>query len=278
MNTTVCYRNRSTFSPAERESLIDKLSDRYPGRHLLHFPPDLVRLRVALEQSGHRRLCRARRRLALLSAILACADTSPELSKVLDHVFVGLGRPLGHRLAQLRHKDSWRRKARRAGLRQLKSALDARSEAELTLFHDLVHPLLLALQRFIQRELAYLQARDDFAPGDPVADKVIDEALARACEKLPQRPHELEPHPWPFQVTIDFRVEEVARRQRDEGRFISMESRAPMQSREAEQGEDESVFEYRQPDEVLRLEDLAPQPSTRPADYFGFPRAGGDNR
>ncbi|WP_157653641.1 RNA polymerase subunit sigma-28 [Burkholderia ubonensis] len=266
MKTAACYRNVSTLWPAERERLIDKLADRYLGRYLSHIPPDLVRLRVALERNGHRSLYRARLRLALPSAILACADTSPELGKVLDHVFAGLGRQLQHHLAQLRHEDSWRRKERRAGLRQFKAALGARSDAELTLFRDLVHPLLPALQRFIQRELARLQACGDLAPGDPAADEVIDEALARACEKRQQRPRRLEPLQWLYQIAIDFLAEEVARRQRDEGRFISLEGRAPMQSPEAEQEDDEIVFEYWQPDEVLRLEDLVPAADETPED------------
>ncbi|RQS63557.1 RNA polymerase subunit sigma-28 [Burkholderia sp. Bp8963] len=265
MKTAVCYRNVSTLWPAERESLIDKLAIRYLRRYLLHNPPDLARLRVALERSGHRGHYRTRLRLALPRAILACAYTSPDLSKVLDHVFVGLGRQLEHHRAQMR-QDSWRRKGRRTGLRQLMAALDERREAEFTLFRDLVRPLLPALQRFTQRQLARLQACGDLAPGDPVADEVIDEALARACEQLPQRPRRLEPLQWLYQITIDFLAEEVARRQRDAGRFVSLESRVPIQSHEAEEGEDEIVFEYWQPDEVLRLEDLVPAPDETPED------------
>ncbi|KUZ94935.1 RNA polymerase subunit sigma-28 [Burkholderia ubonensis] len=258
MKTAISYRNISELARPDLKGLIGNLLDRHLQPHLSHFPAELVRLRATLERSGHRSLYRARLRLALPSATLACSDESPELGKALELSFAELERQLERHIAHLRHEDNWRRKERRAGLRRLKDAAAGPAGAGLALFSDLVRPLLPELKRFVERELAYLQARGDLAPGDPAVDEVVDETLARACERLAQRPRKLEPRQRLYQIALDMLGEEVSRRQTDEGRWVSLEGRPPVQLREPHEDDDEILFEYWQPDEVLRLEDVTP--------------------
>lgn len=241
MRTTISYRNISERSHSDLEGLIGKLATRHLRRHLSRFPAELIRLRASLGRSGHRSLYRASLRLGLPSTMLAADCQSPSLREALEQSFVGLERQLERHLMHLRHEDDWRRKERRAGLRQLKAALTDRTDAERALFGELVRPLLPELKRFVQRELAYLQARGDLAPGDPDDfDEVIDESLA-----------------WLYQIALTRLGEEVTRRQAEAGRWISLEAKLPVQLGEP-QGDDEILFEYWQPDEVLRLEDVLP--------------------
>ncbi|KVN31982.1 hypothetical protein WJ63_06505 [Burkholderia pyrrocinia] len=122
MKTAISYRNISELARPDLKGLIGNLLDRHLQPHLSHFPAELVRLRATLERSGHRSLYRARLRLALPNATLACSDESPELGKALELSFAELQRQLERHIAHLRHEDNWRRKERRAGLRRLKDA------------------------------------------------------------------------------------------------------------------------------------------------------------
>jgi hypothetical protein len=253
MKTAISYRNISKLAHPDLEGLVGKLASRHLQRHLSHFPAELVRLRATVERSRRRSLYRARLRLGLPGGTLACGNKSPGLGPALEQSFVELERQLERHLDHLRHEDSWRRKERRAGLRQLKTALADHDDAGRARFGELVRPLLPAFERFVQRELAYLQARDELATGDPLVGDVVDEALARACKKLPL-PHRLEPLQWLQQIAITVLAEEVSRRQSEEGRWVSLESRLPVQLREPDEGDDDMLFEYWQPDEVLRLE------------------------
>lgn len=264
MKTAISYRNISERSNSDLEGLIGMLVDRHLQRHLSHFPADLVRLRATLERSGHRGVYRARLRLGLPNAVLACGDESLELRKALEQSFAELERQLDRHIVHLRHEDQWRRKERRTGLRQLKVALPGQAGTEPALFGELVRPLLPEFMRFVQRELAYLQARGDLEPGDPDVDEIIDESLARACERLSQHPRRREPLSWLYRIAITLLAEEVARRQAEEGRWISLESRIPVQLQEPHEDDDETLFEYWQPDEVLRIEDVMPAPNGTP--------------
>lgn len=258
MRTTISYRNISERSHSDLEGLIGKLATRHLRRHLARFPADLLRLRATLERSGHRGLYRASLRLGLPRAMLVAGCQSPSLGEALEHSFVELERQLERHLMHLRHDDDWRRKERRAGLRQLQAALTDRTDAERALFGELVRPLLPEFKRFVQRELAYLQARGDLVPGDPELDEVVDESLARAYENLAQHPHKLEPLAWLYQNALTGLGEEVTRRQAEAGRWISLEGKLPLQLQEPQEDNDEILFEYWQPDEVLRLEDVLP--------------------
>ncbi|SOE46968.1 DNA-directed RNA polymerase specialized sigma subunit, sigma24 family [Burkholderia sp. OK233] len=260
MKTAISYRNVSKLSRPDLDGLVGRLVKRHLQQHLSHFPTELVRLRPTLERTRHRGLSRVRLRLGLPGATLASADESPELDMAIELAIRELERQLERHISHLRHEDSWRRKERRPGLRQLKVTQAGRADAELTRFSELVGPLLPALRRFMQRELAYLQARGDLAPGEPT----VDEALARACERLQQRPRRLEPMQWLYQIAIDLLAEEVTRRQTGDGRWISLEDRLPVQLREQPEDGDEIRFEYWQPDEVLRLEDVLPAPDGTP--------------
>ncbi|CAM3150966.1 HPF/RaiA family ribosome-associated protein [Burkholderia ubonensis] len=106
MKTAISFRNISELARPDLKGLIGNLLDRHLQPHLSHFPAELVRLRATLERSGHRSLYRARLRLGLPSATLACSDESPELGKALELSFTELQRQLERHIAHLRHEDN----------------------------------------------------------------------------------------------------------------------------------------------------------------------------
>ncbi len=265
MKTSISYRHVAKLSRPELEDLIGRLTERRLKPHLSHFPTGLVRLHATVERSRHRSVYRVRLQLVLPGGTFACGNDSPEPGAAIELSMAELERQLERHVAHLRHEDAWRRKERRAGLRQLKAALAGQTDAGSALFGECVRPLLAPLQRFVQREIAYLQARGDLAAGDPTVDDIVDEALARACERQAERPRRLEPLQWLYQIALERLADEVAQRQSEEGRCISLEGRLPVQLHEPHE-DDELLFEYWQPDEVLRLEDVVPAPDGSPED------------
>src|SRR5579859_4415531 len=221
MKTAISYRNVAKLSRPELENLVGRLTEGRLRPHLSHLPTGLVRLQATLERSRRRSLYRVRLQLVLPGATLACGNDSPELAMAIELSFAELERQLERHVAHLRHEDAWRRKERRPGLRQLKGALAEQTDAGSAWFGEVVRPLLASLRRFVQRELAYLQARGDLAPGDPLVDEIVDEALARACERLAERPRRLEPLQLLYQIALEVLAGEVTRRQNEEGRCIS---------------------------------------------------------
>ena len=266
MKTSISYRNVAKLARPELEDLIGRLTERRLKPHLSHFPTGLVRLHATVERSRHRSVYRVRLQLVLPGGPLACGNDSPEPGPAIELSMTELERQLERHVAHLRHEDAWRRKERRAGLRQLKAALAEQTDAGSALFGECVRPLLAALQRFVQREIAYLQARGYLAAGDPTVDDIVDEALARACERRAERPRRLEPLQWLYQIALERLADEVAHRQSEEGRCISLEGRLPVQLHEPHDDDDELLFEYWQPDEVLRLEDVVPATDGSPED------------
>ncbi|WP_116610441.1 RNA polymerase subunit sigma-28 [Paraburkholderia unamae] len=266
MKTSISYRNVAKLSRTELEDLIGRLTERRLKPHLSHFPTGLVRLHATVERSRHRSVCRVRLQLVLPGGTLACGNDSLEPGAAIELSMIELERQLERHVAHLRHEDAWRRKERRVGLRQLKAALAEQTDAGSALFGEFVRPLLAPLQRFVQREIAYLQARGDLAAGDPTVDDIVDEALARACERQAERPRRLEPLQWLYQIALERLADEVAHRQSEEGQCISLEGRLLVQLHEPHEDDDELLFEYWQPDEVLRLEDVVPATDGSPED------------
>ncbi|WP_454743446.1 RNA polymerase sigma factor [Cupriavidus necator] len=86
----------------------------------------------------------------------------------------------------------------------------------------------------------------------------------RAYENLTQHPRKLEPLAWLYQIALSRLGEEVACRQLEAGRWISLEGKLPVQLRNPQEDDDEILFEYWQPDEVLRLEDVVPALDSTP--------------
>lgn len=263
MKTVIRYRNVAKLSRPDLHQMIERLAERVLGPHLSHFPAELLRLHATLDRSRHHGLYRVRLQMTLSGATLACAEESSRLEKAIEHAFTELDRQVERHVAHLRHEDAWRRKERRVGLRQLKTALNEESDAETASFSSLVRPLLASLQRFVQRELSDLQARGELDPGEPSVDEIVDEALARACEQSATRSRKLNPLQWLYQITLSVLADEVSRRQDEAGRCISLEGRLPIELREPREDE-EILFAYWQPDEVLRLEDVMPAADATP--------------
>ncbi|AQH05025.1 hypothetical protein A9R05_38925 (plasmid) [Burkholderia sp. KK1] len=185
MKTVIRYRHVAKLSRPDLHQMIERLADRVLGPHLSHFPAELLRLHATLDRSRHHGSYRVRLQMTLPGATLVCAEESSRLEKAIEHALTDLDRQVERHVAHLRHEDAWRRKERRVGLRQLKTALNEESDAEAASFSSLVRPLLASLRRFVQRELSDLQARGELDPGVVVSERELRALLARLLSELP---------------------------------------------------------------------------------------------
>jgi RNA polymerase sigma-70 factor (ECF subfamily) len=131
-------------------------------------------------------------------------------------------------------------------------------------FHAMVTPHLGELLQAAKRELRYRVALGDIASGDLSAEELVGEVFIRAWQDRRRRPLNLGVRAW--LLALIFRVaRDIARR---EGRFkktatVSLDERAPD---EPVYDDDESFWDWYQPDDLTRWEDIVEAPTMSPED------------
>jgi RNA polymerase sigma-70 factor (ECF subfamily) len=127
-------------------------------------------------------------------------------------------------------------------------------------FRGLVEPHLPELTKAAARELRYRRAVGDLRPQDLVADELVGETLARAWRDRGRKPLDLDVRPW--LLGLMFKVlEAIVRGERRARRLagISLEAPAADASAAADAVE-EDFWEWYQPDDLTRWEDVIAAP------------------
>jgi RNA polymerase sigma-70 factor (ECF subfamily) len=125
-------------------------------------------------------------------------------------------------------------------------------------FRRLVEPHLTELTRAAARELRYRRAVGDLRPADLAANELVGETLARAWRDRGRRPLDLDLRPW--LLGLMFKVlEAIVRGERRARRLagVSLESAARDEA-DAADAVEEDFWEWYQPDDVTRWEDVIP--------------------
>lgn len=226
---------------------------------LKDFPPDLVHLEGRIEKNPNHELYRASLRLKLPSTVLAVAEEGHDLAAVMAEAFEELFRRTDKHLARLRREPLWKRPERRERLRELvKSPPEAEEQERRRLYFDLIQSHLDVLYGFVQRELLYLESTGALAPGELGGEELVDAVVLRGLEAFEQRPHRLTVSQWLISLALQVLTEEVERLRRERAvETLSLESPLPEPPQEPTR-RDEERFDYWEPEERLRLEDLVP--------------------
>jgi ribosomal subunit interface protein len=168
-------------------------------RHLKHFPPDAVHLHIALERHPKKEIHTAALTLRVPSNILRSEKSSPDVIKAFDDAVKALLRELESLKAELRRETFWKRRGRRAELRQLKAGGFApEPQAEGTgpqNLTDVIRELLEShyprLLRYVRRQLWHDVTGGD-VPRDAIdARAVVDEAARRALVEPHKKPERM---------------------------------------------------------------------------------------
>jgi RNA polymerase sigma factor (sigma-70 family) len=253
MKTQISFDNIDKASQPGLEGSILVMAGRHVERYLSGFPQDSVELPVHAEKSRHRDYFRVSAKLVLPVATLTAHKESHDVLDALNHIFDELERDLLRHIALLRQEEAWHRHEQRDELRQLKKALGAEPSTAVESFGKLVRELLPKLQQFVRREMAALRARGDLNPGYPSPQDIADEVLARAFQRLAQRPPDLDPLQWLYQVTHEVLNEEARNSPKERQRNYTLEE------------QDEGVYRTWRPDEMLlKPRDAAPATDDTP--------------
>ncbi len=219
-------------------------------------------LKASLQKHNNRKdLYRFGAHLHLLHKIVSADEEGSDPATLVRKVFEELERQAMRYKSRLKGEHNWKRKARRKALDLAAPAAsgadeDATQPSPAGWFEQL-RPHLDDLYDFARREITYLQAVDDLRPDDIQPDELVDAVLVASWDRRSEQPEELDLRAWLHQLAIDLLDEEVA---------ASRERRRAISTEEVIEDEDidTNLYEFYQPDEVLKVEDLIGVPEQLP--------------
>jgi RNA polymerase sigma factor (sigma-70 family) len=244
-----------TYKNLEREPLEPLLQQlaAHLEKQVADFPQDTVLLHGTLEKHLSSALYRAALVLRLPRRTLIAHEEHTSAQRTVEKAFAEIERQLKKYNALLRREHLWKRPARREAIRlATKLATAQLQEAERALFRDLVLCNLKKLYNFIRREIASYLAAGELLPGELRIEDVVDAVVLRAAQEFSQRPTNLEVSRWLLKLALNYIETEIQRRKEERADMVSVEEDVPETLDE--------LFEFYQPDEDLRLEDILPDP------------------
>ncbi|HXG21045.1 MAG TPA: sigma-70 family RNA polymerase sigma factor [Methylomirabilota bacterium] len=244
-----------TYKNLEREPLeplLQQLAARLEAR-VADFPQDAVLLHGTLEKHPSRALYCAALVLRLPRRTLTAQEEHTSAQKTVEKAFVEIERQLKKYKALLRREHLWKRPARREAIRlATKLAAAPLQEAERALFRDLILANLKKLYNFIRREMAYYLTTGELLPGELQIEDVVDGVVLQAAQEFSQRPANLEVSRWLLKLALNYMEAKIRRLKEERAAMVSVEEDIPEPLDE--------LYEFYQPDEDLRLEDVLPDP------------------
>jgi DNA-directed RNA polymerase specialized sigma24 family protein/ribosome-associated translation inhibitor RaiA len=262
MDLQITYRNISQSAHQELEEQFHELATKHLDRHIARFAPDLVRLRIIAEEGEHAsNIRKVGLHLTVPGAELLGEKTAESLLVAAKDAFADLERQLIEHLQRIRGEDEWSGMKRLKLWRRLRAAVSDRPAEERIRFMRAIRPHLPRLRRLARFEVDHLRARGQLMSDYPSADDLMDKVLTRACRDpdLLKEPQDVSRKL--FRIVIDVAKEE-ATRDRIRRRALSLESPPPREPTDIEI--DETFYDFFQPDEATKVEDLA-------ADRFSDP-------
>jgi RNA polymerase sigma factor (sigma-70 family) len=262
MDLQITYRNVPESVHRELEKQFQELVRKHLDRHTTRFAPDSVWLRAIVEKSAHHsNIHKVAPHLTVRGDSFTAEQTADSFQLAAKDAFADLERQLIKYLERMRGEDEWTQVKRREELRRLRAAVSNRPAEERTKFRQAIRPHLPMLRRLARFERDHLRARGQLTSDYPSADDMMDEVLARAYRDpdLLKEPRDI---PGKLAKTlIDVAHEEVAR-DRTRRRELSLEGPPPREPTDIDL--DETFYDFFQPDDVTKVEDMAADRSSDP--------------
>jgi ribosome-associated translation inhibitor RaiA/DNA-directed RNA polymerase specialized sigma24 family protein len=245
--------------------LVRELAERLEGK-LGTLAQHDVSLKGTLQKHGQKKdLYRFGATLHLLHRIIPADEEGSEPAALVRKVFDELERQAMRYKSRIRNEHEWKRKTRRKPLVDIAApagdtAAAAGDEAAINdpaEWFRQIRPHLDDLYDFARREITYLQAVDDLRPDDIRPDELVDAVLVTSWERRHDQPADLDLRAWLHQLAIDLLDQEVE---------ASQQRRLAISTEEVIEDEDidTDLYEFYQPDEVLKVEDLIGVPEQLP--------------
>jgi RNA polymerase sigma factor (sigma-70 family) len=248
------------FEPKQRvQALIESLVARLQ-KQAKDFPQDLVFLRLLVEENAARKLYHVAITLELPGRTLATREERHDVNDTIRGAFAEIERQLERYKASLRGEHLWKRPARRAQARREKKIEPVPAqERTRELFVGLIDQHLKKLYNFVRREIAYYQANGDLLPGELTAGDVVDAVVLRAYDEFAKKQTNLDIDSWLIKLAIEQLESEVSRLSAEREKLVHIEEDIPETPPTEEVSTlGDEIFDFYQPDEDLKLEDVVP--------------------
>jgi ribosomal subunit interface protein len=212
-----------------------------------------VSIRGTLEKNAKHKLYRFGTTLHLPHKMIAAEEEGENVTEVISKTFSELDRQAQKHKSRLKKEHLWKRVSRRKKLKS--KAFEAQQVSdEPVIMHseswfDNIKSQLDDLYHFAVHEITYLQAVGDLTPDDMLPDELIDAVIVSAFEKQNEKPENLDTKAWLYQLAIGILDKEIEQ-SRQRRKQISLETVIP------DEDIDTNIYEFYQPDEVLKLVDL----------------------
>uniref|UniRef100_UPI0025FBA0C0 sigma-70 family RNA polymerase sigma factor n=1 Tax=uncultured Brevundimonas sp. TaxID=213418 RepID=UPI0025FBA0C0 len=196
-------------------------------------------------------------RLQLPSGVIAAQEEGFEIEPVLRKAFADLRHQVDRHVARLKHEPEYKRPARRRRIgAPLPPARHAAEADRRAFFFDLIEDHLDTVYNSVRRELTYLECSGSVPAGYLSVGDIVDATILNGLNRFERRPTEFSVRDWLTQLAFETVEAEAqaARRAVPEGAAsIEAEPEAPAEDPTVA---DQDMFEFYQPDDVLRLEEL----------------------
>jgi RNA polymerase sigma factor (sigma-70 family) len=137
---------------------------------------------------------------------------------------------------------------------------ESSEQANREAFFSLASQHLGRLYEFVRRQLAYAESVGDLVPRELTAEDVVDAVMLRAYREFVKQPAGREIENWLIQLAREQIQTEIRRRQSERETTVHIEEDIPETPPTEEVSTlGEEIFEFYQPDEDLRLEDIFPE-------------------
>ncbi|MGA9354917.1 MAG: HPF/RaiA family ribosome-associated protein [Terriglobales bacterium] len=247
MNVHVSYKIPKTHD-VEKEIAhqIEKLTKR-----LQVFRPELIHLKVVLEQSSAREGTEVGLNLRLPSGQLAASEKAGSAAAAIKSAFDDLMQQVNRHKELLRSSHRWRRwrggapETRELGVpfEQTLAAVQAPTISADDI-GSYVNANLARLERFVDRELYFRQSEEEQPDNGLVASEVVNEVIARALGDA-DRPEKLALEPWLYRLGLEA-INEMMARLHELKSPVRLEGSRRKQNVQAS---DEAALQFHQADE-----------------------------
>jgi RNA polymerase sigma factor (sigma-70 family) len=227
-------------------------------RHLHQFDPETVSLQGHITRPKKKQLYELTLVLMLSGSPLTATKTGRELRTVLRNGFDAL-------LKEAREGQAQQPADRSPKEAQGVELEPAGGEAEPEAIEELVGRQVPRLSQYVQREIAYYLATGELVPDLVRVEDVVDEAVMRALTEHASRPLNLPVDRWLITLASDVLGKQV--QQLQIGREASGLKESSVEQRlsrvppeQAGSAVEDEMYDWYQPDENLRLEDIVADP------------------
>ena len=264
MNVHTSYKNLQKTSDLERE--INQQTEKLKKR-LQVFRPELVHLRVIVEENNAREGFKVSADLKLPSGDMAARQTGDTASAAIKSAFDQLTEQLAKHKDHLRAAWKWPRRRRVGRTRPEPQVPFEETIAAVqppTISSDditgYVNANLDRLFLFVEREILYRENMGLLQRDQVAAEEVVDEVIANALSDSNHRPEKVTLEPGLYRLAMRA-IGDVVHRDHENVPEVPLERAARQESR-IQMGTDETFLQYHQPDEAMANRDLIPDTRT----------------